>query len=70
MQCGRGAGGGKAIMLVHVPEHPSVTTYHESLRALRLATQAASCEIGLKQQNSKRTGGHGGAGNRGKRPKA
>ena len=54
-------------MLVHVPEHPTETTYFESLRALRLASQAASCEINLKP--AKRSGG-GGGGGRAKRQKA
>jgi hypothetical protein len=58
--------GGKALMLVHVPEHPTETTYLESLRALRLASQGASCEIALKP--AKRAGGA--AGGRAKRQKA
>jgi hypothetical protein len=58
-------------MLVHVPEHPTQSSYRESVRALRLATQAASCEIGpLNQHSSKRTGGHNGSSARAKRPRS
>ena len=44
------SGGGKALMIVHVPDHPSEADYHEALRALRLAAQAASCELGQPAQ--------------------
>ena len=44
------SGGGKALMIVHVPDHPSEADYHEALRALRLAAQAASCEVGQPAQ--------------------
>ena len=46
--------GGKALMIVHVPDHPSEADYHEALRALRLAAQASSCEVGPEKEEEEK----------------
>ena len=60
--------GGKAAMLVHVPEHHDMATYEQSLSALRLASQASACDISAR--GKKRAGGGAGGKPGGKRSKA